>query len=102
MLTREVNDPPIISFMDSIAISLPLPRGGARFAASKHRLLSARAIDDVYRLTVPQLDVGDVLAGDVGPHPTLENRRSSLGLISAMVVSPTTIIVALFGLNQVR
>ena len=65
-----------------------------------HALLGAGPVDEVDARLGGQRDVGQRLGRHVAAAANRANSASSFGWISASVVSPTTISVALFGLNH--
>src|SRR2546428_10148095 len=100
MFRREVNVPPRMLFIVSMAISCGLDLGGANSPAKIIDWMEpGRSIRYTNGLggfsTCPMVFFGTVPSGH------LRKSFSSFGVISARVVSPTTINVALLGLNQV-
>ena len=65
-------------------------------------LLRARSIDDVELASASPSITGAMFVAGTSPGFQLLSTRSSFGTSSAIVMSPTTTIVAWFGLNQVR
>ena len=101
MLSREPKSLPSTALMVSIAGSSGFALGGATSPAMSVDLLGARPVEQV---DLPASRLGATSAMFfVGTSPGRQpaKSRSSLGRISAIVVAPTTTIVAWLGLNQV-
>src|SRR6185436_16197487 len=100
MLRRAMNDPPSTCVIASSAISSGFAVGGASCPA---RITDCSAPGRSRMYTVVPEGCDTVLSVFDGTDPFFQpwNSASSFGLISAIVVSPTTTIVAWSGLNQV-